>query len=156
MLALLGMFVWLAAGCGATEEPDAPVADLPDGEHFGFLTAFTPTQLTFDPAEVLGGDEATAAAIEDGELEPGEELPNPFFLRNPDPATVDLPVAATFTAQLIDNFEIAHRPLTVDELAALYNGSDDTGWVYDLLEHLPVDLTVEDGEVVSVVQHYLP
>ena len=135
---------------------DQAVAELQDGEHFGFLTAFTPTKLTFDPAEILFDEEATAAAIEDGELAPGQTLPNPFYVRNPDPTTVDLPIAATFTAQLIDNVDIAHRPVTADELAALYDGSGDTTWVYGLLEHLPAELTVDNGEVIRVVEIYLP
>ena len=157
VLVMLGMLVWLAAGCdGPSEQTRVETAELEDGEHFGFLTAFTPTELTFDPAEVFGNEEATAAAIEDGELAPGEELPNPFYVRNPDPTTVDLPVATNFEAQLIHNIELDHQLVTADDLAALYDGTGDASWVLALLEHIPVDLTVEDGEVIRIVQHYLP
>lgn len=152
-------------GCWRIDREHAPwntpngaadsVADLPDGEHFGFLSAFTPTQLTFDPAEFLTGEEARAAAIEDDELSPGEELPNDFYLRDLDPTTVELPVASSIDAELIDN-ELTHRPVTADELEALYAGTGEASWNYGWLERLPVHLTVEDGEIVGIVEQYVP
>jgi hypothetical protein len=156
VLALLGLTVWLAAGRDELPDGDGPAAELPDGEHFGILSAFTPTELTFNPAEFLTDEEAQLAAVEDGELAPGEHLPNGFYLRDLDPTTIELPVASTFTAELLDNRQVTHQPVTADELAALYAGTADTGWLLERPEWIPVHVTIVDGEVNRAVQQYIP
>lgn len=76
-------------------------------------------------AEFLTGEEARAAVIEDGELTPGEELPNDFYLRDLDPTTVELPVASSVKVERVDATELAYRPVTAGELEALYAGTGE-------------------------------
>src|SRR6185503_10744732 len=75
------------------------------GEHFGYIrsvsTAGPATTLAFDEAEFLTGKEAQQAAEEDGAVEPGEAVPNDYYIRNPDRSTKTIPIAndASITAK---------------------------------------------------------
>lgn len=144
----------------AEPTPEVPLATLPDGEHFGFVSAFDGETLTVDPAEFLSDEEAVSAAREDGEIGPGEDLPNPFYLRNPDAEQIRLAVAPGFEVTLVDHR--GTRPGTVDAttLAALFAGDADASWVYGWfdgpVQQMPMVLEVAGGEVVRADQRYLP
>jgi hypothetical protein len=55
---------------------------------FGYVTSVTPRgrdyRLRFDPAFFLTGLTATAAAVADGAIGPGQALPNDYYVRNPE------------------------------------------------------------------------
>lgn len=130
---------------------------LPDGEHFGFVSFFTGDALELSPAGLFTGDEAVNAAREDGEIGPGDDLPNPFYIRYPeDTSALSLPVAVNFEASMLDNVELESRQVDATGMAALYAGEADDGWVYGPLETLPMIVLVEHGEVVRAEQRYLP
>lgn len=149
-----------------SEEPNAegPTAEastsaeaaLPDGEHFGFVTAFDGSSLTMDTAEFLTGDEAQAAAWEDGDLPDGQELPNGFYIRHRDSVHVRLAVAPGFEATLLDNQEVQPRAMDAVELASLVAGEADTSWVYAPLDSIPMTVWVENGLATRADEQYVP
>lgn len=164
---------WLLNGSGAgTERPvgeasadeDADADEgrgaedvLADGEHFGFVSAFTVDAITFEPAEYLTGEEAREAAREDGQIGPDDDLPNDFYVRQAGSAELTLPVEAGFEASLLDNGDLDEtHTLDAESMAGLYAGELDAPWMYDARERLPVVLRIEGGQVVGADQHYLP
>lgn len=90
----------LAAGCGDSSEPVAPAATTGDtsstatsptdaargcGDRmYGAIRKLTPSGddfvVRFDPAWFLGGDTANIAAAEDGVVQPGEPVPNDYYI----------------------------------------------------------------------------
>ena len=91
--------VLLVAGCGSGRvvggggsETSSPVT-----REFGFIRSADPAARTiaFDPAEWLTGPAAASAAAEDGKIEPGQPVPNDYYIRNPDTATRTLKVIPT-------------------------------------------------------------
>ena len=90
--------VLVAASCGGsggagqsnTHEPTQSVTTTaaPAGEHFGYIRSVSAagpaTTLAFDEAEFLKGKEAQQAAEEDGVVEPGEAVPNDYYIRDTD------------------------------------------------------------------------
>ena len=55
---------------------------------FGYIASITPRgsayRLRFDPALWLEGRTANVAAAEDGAINPGQPVPNDYWIRNPD------------------------------------------------------------------------
>ena len=129
---------------------------------FGFITAANPEARTidFDEAEWLTGDEAAAAAVADGQLRPGEPVPNDYYIRNSDKEAVELDVAADASIQGAGPVTaLRPRPpcdgcqsfdLSVDEFFAAWDGGLRPGrsgyWV----------TTTNDGEVVAIEEQYRP
>jgi hypothetical protein len=70
---------------------------------FGYVRTITKTRsaytLRFDPALWLEGRTADAAAAEDGAINPGQPVPNDYWIRNPDHKllTYNLPANAHVT-----------------------------------------------------------
>jgi hypothetical protein len=62
---------------------------------FGFIQDVDAEARTirFDPAEWLTGDEARQAAVADGKGQPGEPVPDDYYIRNPDRRLLVLRVA---------------------------------------------------------------
>ena len=176
-----GLVLWLTltmlllASCGggaattttSTTSPSTTVttqtsspSPLPDGEHFGFLRAASNGTLEFDPADFLTGDAALAAAREEGIIGQDEDLPNDFYISNPETDTVELTVgdSAVFTLIGLDQADaLVERPVLVDELKSLWSGSADSSRLYGFVPgDLPMTVTLSDGLVVSAAQEYLP
>ena len=88
---MLASFILASCGQGAatttTTQPTSTTSTTQAGEtmeQFGFARTLTGGTLVFDPAEMLTGDEAVAAAREDGIIGADEDLPNDFYIRNLD------------------------------------------------------------------------
>jgi hypothetical protein len=157
-LALLVVAVFAASGCQGDSDPEGPVAD---GRHFGYVADATsdPPAIDFDIAEFLTGDEASAAAVEDGVLPEGEAVPNDYYVRNEDKTAVELVVASdvavthiqcpdSCTEGLPGDFEAFAA--SFDEtgektLADEYRGAQSQYWVI-----------LQDGEVVAIDEQYVP
>lgn len=139
-------------------DPDGPSHDLEDGETFAWVKGVTGDGLLIDPAEMLSGEEAREAAVADGFIQPGEDLPNDFYIRNPDDATsAVLPAQEAEYSLLMLDSGGSPQPsdVTYDKLAAVLNG--DTSQVYGVVDgELPATVTIEDGMVVKIAQVYLP
>lgn len=162
-ISILAISTTLVAMVLLTDEPGwapDPSPDLPNGEIFAFVTGIDATGLHLDPAEMLNGREARRAAIEDGVIQPGDDLPNDFYIRNPDASSVGTPVidgavyyVLTFdaTGQIVET-EINHGLLRSiyeePEMAAVIYGFDP--------EAFPVTVTIENGAIAGFVQVYLP
>lgn len=80
-------------------------------------------ELKFDPALFLIGDTASAAAAEDGMVEPGEPVPNDNYVVDEGHRllTYKVPANARVTV-LIDG--PAGKPITVSQLAQLVAGKN--------------------------------
>ena len=95
--ALAACVVIVLAACGggdnAPEAGPTPYggAAIQTAEQVGFIrivdTSTEPATLEFDEAEWLTGEAAQKAAVEDGQLEPGQPVANDYYIRNTDKAT---------------------------------------------------------------------
>jgi hypothetical protein len=163
--------VLLAAGCGGggdkgsvpappTTQAATTTRSMP-AEHFGYVrsvsTAGPTATLAFDDAQFLTGDEAQRAAEEDGAVEPGESVPNDYYIRNPDKATRTLRIANEATVTSVhcspcrEDVHGKLEPFLASFMeprrgyGAPYRGKYGLYW-----------LAVEDGEVVAIREQYVP
>ena len=169
-LAILVAAVLILAGCGGSEESSPETSGTTTGtttqaqaagEQFGYIrsvsTAGPAATLAFDEAEFLTGDEAQRAAEEDGVVQPGEPVPNDYYIRNPDKTTQTLPIAtdAKITARRcslcrkgqpgdLEDF-LASFMKTGQTYADPYRGAKSQYW-----------LTIENGTVVAIDEQYVP
>jgi hypothetical protein len=134
---------------------------LPDGRQFGYLTdADAQSRLvTFDLAQWLSGDAANRAAVEDGQIEQGEEVANDSYVRNinrrtrvlrmsPDARIVIARIDCTPTCDPAGTFEGLAGSFDDDtphDLYSPYRGADTQYWI-----------TVRDGVVVEIEEQYSP
>ena len=152
---LLAALLLLAACSGNVADDSlrdaAPALEpLPDGTHFGFVVALDPTDfaLTFDEAELLHGDDATAAAEADGTVvtEEGsyvrnaEELPRPVVL-DEDLQVRLLRPCCTLHAVSFEDWRAGFVP-------------DDRSFYGTARSYY--ELTVEDGRAVTVDEVHVP
>jgi hypothetical protein len=148
---------------GPTPVVEPPVAPIPDGEWFALVTVGEDetghVTLGIDLAEMLSGQAAHDAAVDAGVIDDDEELPNDFFIDNPESVLelVHLVDAVTITVLSGDN-PATGRIIDVDELVALYEGSYEGPAVYGIAPHQPIamDVTITDGLVASASAVYLP
>lgn len=168
-VALIGALALLAASCGqpvvsttsipsTTSTTDARQAALSDGEHFAFVRSLDGDMITLDPAEMLFGEEAAQAAIEDGLIETGEDLPNDFYIRNHTVEALTLTTAVDAVVTLIVSTSegLVDREYSIDGFRAAWNG-ELTETIYGLTpEFFPVVVNVEDGVVNAARQQYVP
>jgi hypothetical protein len=169
-LAILATATLVLAGCGGDDASSPATSGTTTGtttqaqaagEQFGYIrsvsTAGPAATLAFDEAEFLTGDEAQRAAEEDGVVQPGEPVPNDYYIRNPDKTTQTLPIAtdAKITARRcslcrkgqpgdLEDF-LASFMKTGQTYADPYRGAKSQYW-----------LTIEDGTVVAIDEQYLP
>jgi hypothetical protein len=165
--ALAACVVIVLAACGggdnAPEAGPTPYggAAIQTAEQFGFIrsvdTSTEPATLEFDEAEWLTGEAAQKAAVEDGQLEPGQPVANDYYIRNTDKATRVLEVGPD-TAVTATRCQLCRggKPGNVaDFLASFsrkgqtynddYRGAESQYW-----------LTIEDGRVLAIDEQYRP
>jgi hypothetical protein len=133
----------------ATKPAVAP-SPLPDGRHQGRLVAIDARTVTVDLIQVLSGDAAIAAAKAAGvPLDDDGTLPNDVFVKDLGRRVV-VPVAGDGGFQIYDCS--GGCKLVGTTLAALSGGkATPYGGA-----NAPFDLRVDHGEVVSLVEIYLP
>lgn len=143
----------------ATPAPAAPVA-IPDGETFAFIREIGDGVITADPALMLDGQEARDAAEADGVIQPGEDLPNDFYISNPDPEGFSIgvsPDAEVTVLTFSSSGEIIETTIELADLAVAFTGDYPGVAIYGLVAgEFPVTLTIESGTVVDITQVYLP
>jgi hypothetical protein len=146
----------------STVDEPAPTADLPDGKWFGFVTVNGdngPTVVTIDIAKILSGEEARKAAVDAGVIEEGEDLPNDFFIDDPDDEIEVLTLADDAVIRVL-SATTPETYLTIDAptLESLFNGSYSGEPVYGMSPDVPapMEITVEDGLVTIIESVYLP
>ena len=130
-------------------------------EHFGYIrsvsTAGPTATLAFDDAQFLTGKEAQQAAEEERVVEPGESVPNDYYIGNPDKATRTLRIANEATVTSVhcspcrEGVHGKLGPFLASFLeprrgyGAPYRGEYGLYW-----------LTIEDGQVVAIREQYVP
>jgi hypothetical protein len=170
---LLGAVAILGVGCeGNDAGPEvtatptvastlaAEVTDaIPSGTTFAFVRGVEGGALILDPAAFLSGDEALAAAREDGFVGADEELPNDFYIRNLEQEALSVPLAdaAMFTLIGFDaTGGLADVEVDRATLEALLTGGDASAYYGFIATDLPMTLDIEGGEVTGGRQQYLP
>lgn len=136
---------------------EGPGHDLADGETFAWVRGLTGDGLLVDPAEFLSGEEARQAAVEAGVIEEGEDLPNDFFILDESDETSVVPLAdaAEYALLLFEDGSPVETTVDYDEFVAALDGSNPD--VYGVMDGvIPATITIEGGEIVSIVQAYLP
>jgi hypothetical protein len=165
--ALAACVLLVLTACGSGDSP--PEAGLTTyggaairtAEQFGFIRSVDisaePATLEFDDAEWLTGDAAQKAAVEDGELEPGQPVANDYYIRNPDKGTRTLEVDsdAEVTATRCQLCRGGKPGNVGDFLASFsqkgqtynddYRGAESQYW-----------LTIENDIVLAIDEQYRP
>jgi hypothetical protein len=131
-----------------------------DGDMFAYLTTVNGDSIVIDPAAMLAGNAAREAAEEDGVIQPGEELPNDFYIQNHEPGPLSIGVASDVEVTVLAfdaNGDITETTIGLAQLATAFGGEYIGAPIYGLdAGAFPVTLTVEDNEVTSITQVYLP
>jgi hypothetical protein len=172
---LLLSLALVTAGCGsggggeAAPEPTptktstqpAPAPRPTPAEHFGYIrsvsTAGPAATLAFDEAEFLTGKKAQRAAEADGAVEPGEAVPNDYYIRNPDKETRTLRIAndAKITARRCSLCRDGRPGELGPFLAAFMKGRQTFADPYRG-KYSQYWFTIRDGVVIAIDEQYVP
>lgn len=135
---------------------------LSDGSWFGWVRvdeASTGVELIIDPAAMFTGAEAHAAAVAAGVIAPHEDLPNDFFIDNPDDEVFTNLVTTDATLIVRSAVDPAEQIyLTPDDLHQLFNGTYEGHLIYGIIpgQSIPMSVTISGGMVTAANQVYLP
>ncbi len=116
----------------------------------------------FDEAEMLTGTDAITAARNDGVIGPDDDLPNDFYIRNPDESTVTFTVSPDAVVTLQACYEhgdcVTTEEVDVETWLMLIGGEDDPGldWIWYGAGQLPYELTIDNGVITALHESYLP
>jgi len=133
---------------------------------FGWLRSFEDTGsaivVAVDPAEMLTGEAAVIAAREDGVIGQDEDLPNDYYIRNPDDATTELrvssDVAVTLQVCYRDGECVTTEQVDLNTWSVLLGAETDPGlgWDWYGAGALPYVFTVVSKVITQVQEQYLP
>jgi hypothetical protein len=147
-------------GTTTTMTQEQPIAD---GTWFAFVTVGEDETgemtLGIDLAEMLSGEEARVAAVEDGIIAEGEDLPNDFYIDNDEQVMELLHGAEDAQFALISGSDTAERvvvnaPILVEVYEGTYSGEP----IYGVAAGTPIamEVTISDGLVSGGEAVYLP
>lgn len=144
-----------APDISAPVEPGGTGDPLPDGSNFGYVTAVSSGDrtITIDVAELLTGDAAVIAAIEDGVLEPGAiGVDNDYYVRNRNPKLRTVPVAPDAVVVVLVT------PGSPDIVAGDLGAIEDQLPTYRQVggAGVPVRVTASGGVVTRIDQVFFP
>lgn len=115
--------------------------------------------LGVDLAELLSGEEAKRAAVEDGFIAEDEDLPNDFYIDNDDQVLELVHVADNASFILISGSDTAQQ-VAVDTtvLVEIWEGSYAGEPIYAAGPGIPIpmEVTISDGLIAEATQVYLP
>lgn len=157
--ALVAMLL-ASIACGVDPTPTAtPGASVPAStdEFFAFVLSAEGEELTFDPAEILTGDEAHDAAVVAGVISEDEDLPNDYFISNPEEDTQSAVLSAAGSFVLL-GFDAggAIEEVTVDRDELITALQDGEGYYGIVVGETPMTLVVSGGEIIAANQVYFP
>lgn len=141
-----------------TTPPEA--APVPDGKSFAYVKEIDGDRIVIDLAELLTGEEARRAAVEDGLIGEGEDLPNDVYIRNTDKESYQLEVAPDAKIVVLvfdDGGSIVEEQIKLNQLEVAFTGSFNGLTIYGLVAgEFPVTIEIEGGVVTGFQQVYLP
>ncbi len=111
---------------------------------------------------MLTGEEAVAAARQDGVIGADEDLPNDFYIRNLEETTTEYTVSPDVVVTLQACYEggdcVTTEQVDLDTWSILLGGEDDPGldWSWYGQGSLPYVFTVASGLIVEINEVYLP
>ncbi len=152
--------VTTTAGSSDAASADAASADaVPDGTSFGYVTAINigGSTVTIDIAELLTGDAAVTAAIEDGALEPGEtSIDNDYYVRNKNPKLRTVTVGPTAPVNVLSSpgspdLESGNLQKLAEALTAVPVGDPAEGG-----PRLPVQIVARGGVISRIDEVFFP
>ena len=158
-LALLLAAGLLAACSEASTPTPTPGGTVPGAETevFAWVLSAADGTITYDPAEILTGEAAHDAAVEAGVITEAEDLPNDFFIANPDEEAVTASLDPDGTYILLglgSDQAIDEVTLSMEEfVAALETGA---GFYGVIPGETPMQLVLTGDQVLSATQEYLP
>jgi hypothetical protein len=113
-----------------------------------------------DYVQWFTGEEANVAAREDGAILEDETVPNDYYIRNDNPQIRQLALAQAAPIVLQACFDpgpcVTTVGVTAEEWTELVGGGAPDGWTWYGGGALPFWLTLRDGDIVQVVEQYLP
>jgi hypothetical protein len=132
-------------GTTSTTAPLHAEDDLTAGTHFGLVTTLDParSRLVFDRAVLLEGQEAIAAAADDG----GTLTEGGSYVRNPEDRMNRIPVADDVVIRLVADQCCDLEEVSFEEWLAGFDPSDRQ--FYGTASSY-YEITIDDGEVVAV------
>ena len=166
--ALSGAFVLLSLPAAAPATPsEAAGAEFysPPRElvHYGHVESLVRRGgrfvLRFDPALWLGGETASRAAVQDGVIQPGEAVPNDYYIRDESHRllTFLVPPTARATVLVQGPTSIRSQQVGVVELAQIVKGGNPRNRrLYDRRNGLGFWILVRLDTVRSLDQQYQP
>lgn len=143
-----------------TEALSSAETRLPDGtiKAMGFIDRVWQTggvrYLSIDYAEMLTGEEARQAAIEAGYIEPDEDLPNDYFIRNVNPQLREFTVSGSVAITTATRSGGWDQPATWNELLSFWSGSPPGDAAHMYL--VPWWIIRDGTEVISIDEQYVP
>ncbi len=168
-LAVLGAVLVLAGCSDATgDQPTTTTTEgvppaIDDGTWFAFVTVGEDEtgemNLGLDLAEFLSGEEARQAAVEDGVIADGEDLPNDFYIDNDEIIMELLHVGEGAVFEMISGDDTAQTvEVDASQFAELYDGTYAGEPVYGVVAHTPIamNVVVVDNLVTGATAVYLP
>ncbi len=113
--------------------------------------------ISIDYAEMLTGEEAKAAAVEAGKIEPGEDLPNDYFIRNVNTKlrefVVSDSVAITTATRWVDGDDMG-APCTWEDFMSFWGPGLGDGESH--LHNMPWWIVRDGDTVISIDEQYIP
>ena len=111
--------------------------------------------ISIDYAEMLTGQAAIEAAIAAGEIQPGEDLPNDYYIRNTNPALRQFQVSDTAAITTSTWQGVLNKPVTWAEFTSFWSPTPpDQEAAY--LKDSPWWIERDGQTVVKIDEQYLP
>jgi|WetSurMetagenome_2_1015567.scaffolds.fasta_scaffold27347_4 hypothetical protein len=149
-----------ASGPTTTEQLSSAETRLPDGtiKGMGYIDTVWVKDgvryLSIDYAEMLSGEEAKQAAIEDGLIKPGEDLDNDYYIRNQNPKKREFTVAAGVTIATQTREGGFDQPATWEEFLSFWGPkpAQDANHLKDM----PWWIIRDGNQVIDISEQYIP
>jgi hypothetical protein len=133
---------------------------LPDGtiKGMGYIDAVWEDggvrYLSIDYVEFLSGEEAIQAAIEAGYIQPGEDLPNDYFIRNENPKLREFTVSPSVAITTSTRGGVMEQLATWAEFLSFFSDSppEDASWLVEV----PWWIIRDGQEIIQIDEQYLP
>lgn len=110
--------------------------------------------LSIDYAEMLSGEAAQKAAVEDGVIEPGETLDNDYYIRNQNPMKREFEVSPAVTIKTMTREGGFDQPATWEEFLSFW-GLNPPGQATHLKD-MPWWITRDGQTIIAIEEQYLP